>query len=199
MEFHDFSRCALAPPQRGRRRKNTKNNIKTTSNISRNMFIFLLFSCRQALQQKCSHNDVPEALRDPPGDPLGASGDTLGGPRRPQEAPRATPEGPRSRPGPPRSGPQRPPKPASAPGGLRGAILEPFWHHFGASGGRFSSLRRLIFERPGGIFGIIFGALCRHVLERSRRILPRETSEKNDRNAPSSNRPASPRSGRARA
>ena len=31
MDFHDFSRCALAPPQRGRRRKNTKNNIKTTS------------------------------------------------------------------------------------------------------------------------------------------------------------------------
>ena len=41
-------------------------------------------------------------------------------------------------------------KTASAPGGLRGAIPEPFWPHFGASGGRFSSLRRLIFERPGG-------------------------------------------------
>ena len=141
------------------------------------MLSFLLCWCLQALQQTCSQNDAPEALRDPPGDPLGASGDTLGGPRRPQEAPRATQEGPRSRPGPPRSGPKRPQKPASAPGRLRGAILEPFWHHFGASGGRFSSLRRFIFQRPGGIFGIIFGALCGHVFERSRGMVPRETSE----------------------
>ena len=152
MDFHVFSRYALALPQRGRRRKNIKNNIKATSKNPETYLFSLLFSCRQALQQKCSQNNVPEALRDPPGDPLGASGDTLGGPRRPQEAPRATQEGPRSRPGPPRSGPKRPQKPASAPGGLRGAILEPFWPHFGASGGRFSSLRRLIFERPGGIF-----------------------------------------------
>ena len=132
--------------------KKHKKHLKTLSKIIENHVFFILFSCRQALQPKCFQNDVPEALRDPPGDPLGASGDTLGGPRRPQEAPRATQEGPRSRSGPPRSGPKRPQKPASAPVGLRGAILEPFWLHFGASGGRFPSLRRLIFERPGGIF-----------------------------------------------
>ncbi len=141
-------------------------------------YFFLLFSCRQALQQKCSQNDVPEALRDPPGDPLGASGDTLGGPRRPQEAPRATQEGPRSRPGPPRSGPKRPQKPASASGGLRGAILEPFWPHFGASGGRFSSLRRLIFERPGGHF---LNHLWSFVQTRSRAI-QEDSPKRNFRN-----------------
>ena len=145
-------RCALAPAPRLRRRRRQKTHAKTTSRNREKSSLFLLFACRQALPQRSSQNDLPEALRDPPGDPLGASGDTLGGPRRPQEAPRATQEGPRSRPGPPRSGPKRPQKPASAPVGLRGAILEPFWLHFGASGGRFPSLRRLIFERPGGIF-----------------------------------------------
>ena len=42
-------------------------------------------------------------------------------------------------------------KPDSAPGGLRGIILEQFWAHFGASGFPFSNLRRSIFECPGGL------------------------------------------------
>ena len=59
------------------------------------------------------------------------------------------PQGP---PGSPLNEPKKLQKPASAPGGLRGVILEPFWTHFGASGGRFSSLRRSIFECPGAFF-----------------------------------------------
>ena len=43
---------------------------------------------------------------------------------------------------------------------------------------RLAGLQLGIFERPGGNFGIIFGALCGHVFERSRRILPREPEEK---------------------
>ena len=58
------------------------------------------------------------------------------------------PQGP---PGTPQNEPKTRQKPDSAPGGLRGVILEPFWIHFGASGGPFSSLRRSIFECPGGL------------------------------------------------
>ena len=120
-------RCALASAPRLRRRRRQKTHAKTTSRNREKSSFFLLFACRQALPQRSSQNDLPEALRDPPGDPLGASGDTLGGPRRPQEAPRATQEGPRSRPGPPRSGPKR----SKSRPRLRGASGEPIWSHFG--------------------------------------------------------------------
>ena len=59
------------------------------------------------------------------------------------------PQGP---PGTPENELKRIQKQDSAPGGLRGVILEPCWPHFGASGGRFSSLRRSIFECPGAFF-----------------------------------------------
>ena len=59
---------------------------------------------------------------------------------------------PKGPPGTSQNEPKTRQKPDSAPGGLRGVILEPCWIHFGATGGPFSSLRRSIFECPGAFF-----------------------------------------------
>ena len=104
------------------------------------------------MQQNCSQHDVPEALRDPPGDPLGASGGHLG---RPKTTPRGAKSDPRRPQEPPRA-PQEPSRelreaPSETPWAPE-ASREQFWAHFGASGGRFSSLRRSILVPPGGDF-----------------------------------------------
>ena len=98
---------------------------------------FLFFSCRKALLQKCCQNDVPEALRDPPGDPLGPSGDTLGGPRgaksdprRPQEPPRAPQEPSKELREAPSETPWAPEAAQRPPGSHFGAILDGFWSNF---------------------------------------------------------------------
>ena len=122
-----FSRCALAPAQRGRRRRTTRHSIKTTSNISRKMLIFLLFCAGRP----CSRNapkmtsrrlsgTLPGTLWEPPGTPWEAHDD----PKRRQERPKKAPGAAPGRPGADQKGLKSRPR-------LRGGSGEPFWSHFG--------------------------------------------------------------------
>ena len=169
-----------------------KQHKKYIENIWK-MLIFLLFSCRQALQQKCIQNDVPEALRDPPGDPLGASGDTLGGPRGAQSDPRRPQE-------PPRAPQEARPKDTnsaleagSAPKGRPEAFGEPFWSQFGltldppevdfrASGGSFSSVRGAFLESRVELWADTFasdpGGSSREQLQKIQRCSPLQPAER---------------------
>ena len=101
-------------------------------------------------------------------EPRSAPRDPRRGPREPKTAPRAAKSAPRAR----QEGAWRRtnratkgfksrPRLRGGSGSHFGAILEPFWLHFGASGGRFSSLRRLIFERLGIMCCIFFGSFVR--------------------------------------
>ena len=105
-------RCALAPAPRLRRRRRQKTHAKTTSRNRENQVFSCFFACRQALPQRSSQNDLPEALRD------------QDDPKRRQERPKKDPGAAPGRPGADQKGLKSLPR-------LRGASGEPFWNHFG--------------------------------------------------------------------
>ena len=104
----------------------------------KNCLFFLFFSCRKALLQKCCQNDVSEALRDPPGDPLGPSGEVQ---ERPKMAPGAAQSTPRELWEAASETPGAPEAAQKPPGGHFGRIFEHFrtiFESFFGSGGSFA-------------------------------------------------------------
>ena len=138
-----FSRYALAPPQRGRRRNYSKTRIKTTSNYVYKMLIFLIFFVPQGPAAKMASKmisqspsgSLPGTLWEPPGTPWEAQDD----PKRRQERPKKAPGAAKSA---PRAFKRAPGSPFGDPLGPRGrpeASREPFWSHFGWILERFSN------------------------------------------------------------
>ena len=122
-----FSRCALAPPQRGRRRRTTKHCIKTTSKYKEHAYFSYFFRagrpCSKNAPKMTSRRlsgTLPGTLWEPPGTPWEAQDD----PKRRQERPKKAPGAAPGRPGADQKGLKSRPR-------LRGASGEPFWSHFG--------------------------------------------------------------------
>ena len=123
----DVPWCALAPVPPARQRNHTIIIRKQLPNMNKNHNCFLLFQCRQALPRQRSQNDLPQPLRDPPGDALETPGAAQERPGATQSDPGGSQERPRSVPGatfPATSAPEAAQRP---PGSHFGAILESFW------------------------------------------------------------------------